>query len=568
MIQTIRETIAERLGDSEFEVKIENSLERGHFSTNAAFILSEKENLRPKEAAEELRSFLHKHDEAKIFDRIELGGGGFINIWLSQEAVKGEFRKIVKAGRSWGKVKTPNKNKETVIVEYSAPNIAKPMHVGHLRSTIIGDAIANVYEFLGYRVVRWNYLGDWGTQFGKLIAAYKLWGNRREIGKDPIEELEKLYIRFHKELKDNPALEAEGREEFKKLETGDKKNRKLWRWFKKESLKEFNRIYNRLGVTFSVQIGEAFYEKDLDEIIDLLKEENLAKESEGALMVELERFDLPPAMIRKSDGATLYLTREIANLKYRIEEYEPKRILYVVANEQTLHFSQLFAIAKMSDLTGGKGMPELAHVKFGLVRGETGKKLSTREGTAVKLNELLDRSVKLSEETLSTRKVDLKKSEAKEVAEILGIGAVKYNDLSQNRMSDIVFDWGKMLSFEGNSAPYLQYTYARLKSILRKAKGIPKLNGMALENERDLVLVLKLSEFPEVLDRVKETYMPSQLASYLYELAKEVNSYYHSEPVLYSESELRAVRLNLVKAASDILKTGLDLLGIKTVEKM
>ena len=568
MIQTIRETIAERLGDSEFEVKIENSLERGHFSTNAAFILSEKENLRPKEAAEELRSFLHKHDEAKIFDRIELGGGGFINIWLSQEAVKGEFRKIVKAGRSWGKVKTPNKNKETVIVEYSAPNIAKPMHVGHLRSTIIGDAIANVYEFLGYRVVRWNYLGDWGTQFGKLIAAYKLWGNRREIGKDPIEELEKLYIRFHKELKDNPALETDGREEFKKLETGDKKNRKLWRWFKKESLKEFNRIYNRLGVTFSVQIGEAFYEKDLDEIIDLLKEENLAKESEGALMVELERFDLPPAMIRKSDGATLYLTREIANLKYRIEEYEPKRILYVVANEQTLHFSQLFAIAKMSDLTGGKGMPELAHVKFGLVRGETGKKLSTREGTAVKLNELLDRSVKLSEETLSTRKVDLKKSEAKEVAEILGIGAVKYNDLSQNRMSDIVFDWGKMLSFEGNSAPYLQYTYARLKSILRKAKGIPKLNGMALENERDLVLVLKLSEFPEVLDRVKETYMPSQLASYLYELAKEVNSYYHSEPVLYSESELRAVRLNLVKAASDILKTGLDLLGIKTVEKM
>ena len=568
MIQTIRETIAERLGDSEFEVKIENSLERGHFSTNAAFILSEKENLRPKEAAEELRSFLHKHDEAKIFDRIELGGGGFINIWLSQEAVKGEFRKIVKAGRSWGRVKTPNKNKETVIVEYSAPNIAKPMHVGHLRSTIIGDAIANVYEFLGYRVVRWNYLGDWGTQFGKLIAAYKLWGNRREIAKNPIEELEKLYIRFHKELKDNPALEAEGREEFKKLETGDKKNRKLWRWFKKESLKEFNRIYNRLGVTFSVQIGEAFYEKDLDEIIDLLKEENLAKESEGALMVELERFDLPPAMIRKSDGATLYLTREIANLKYRIEEYEPKRILYVVANEQTLHFSQLFAIAKMSDLTGGKGMPELAHVKFGLVRGEAGKKLSTREGTAVKLNELLDRSVKLSEETLSTRKVDLKKSEAKEVAEILGIGAVKYNDLSQNRMSDIVFDWGKMLSFEGNSAPYLQYTYARLKSILRKAKGVPKLNGMALENERDLVLVLKLSEFPEVLDRVKETYMPSQLASYLYELAKEVNSYYHSEPVLYSESELRAVRLNLVKAASDILKTGLDLLGIKTVEKM
>ena len=568
MIQTIREAIAKRLGDSEFEVKIENSLERGHFSTNAAFILSEKENLRPKEAAEELRSFLRKHDEAKIFDRIELGGGGFINIWLSQEAIRGEFRRIVKAGGSWGKVKVKVKNRETVIVEYSSPGIAKPMHVGHIRSTIIGDAIANVYEFLGYRVVRWNYIGDWGTQFGKLIAAYKLWGNRREVTKDPVEELEKLYVRFHKELKNNPALEAEGREEFKKLEAGDKKNKKLWRWFKKESLKEFNRIYNRLGVTFSVSIGEAFYEKDLEGAINLLKEEGLAQESEGALMVELERFDLPPAMIRKSDGATLYLTRDIANLKYRIEEYEPKKILYVVANEQTLHFSQLFAIAKMIDLAKDKHMPELAHVKFGLVRGETGKKLSTREGTAIKLNELLDRSIKLSQEALGARKVELRKSEAKEVAEILGIGAVKYNDLSQNRMSDIVFDWEKMLSFEGNSAPYLQYTYARLKSILKKARGIPKLNGMALENERDLVLVLKLSEFPEVLGRVKETYMPSQLASYLYELAREVNSYYHSEPVLYSESELRAVRLNLVKAASDVIKTGLSLLGIKTVEKM
>ncbi|KKU22295.1 MAG: Arginine-tRNA ligase [Candidatus Nomurabacteria bacterium GW2011_GWA1_46_11] len=568
MIQTIREAIAKRLGDSEFEVKIENSLERGHFSTNAAFILSEKEKLRPKEAAEELRSFLRKHDEAKVFDRIELGGGGFINIWLSQEAIRGEFRRIVKAGGSWGKVKVKVKNRETVIVEYSSPGIAKPMHVGHIRSTIIGDAIANVYEFLGYRVVRWNYIGDWGTQFGKLIAAYKLWGNRREVTKDPVEELEKLYVRFHKELKNNPALEAEGREEFKKLEAGDKKNKKLWRWFKKESLKEFNRIYNRLGVTFSVSIGEAFYEKDLEGAINLLKEEGLAQESEGALMVELERFDLPPAMIRKSDGATLYLTRDIANLKYRIEEYEPKKILYVVANEQTLHFSQLFAIAKMIDLAKDKHMPELAHVKFGLVRGETGKKLSTREGTAIKLNELLDRSIKLSQEALGARKVELRKSEAKEVAEILGIGAVKYNDLSQNRMSDIVFDWEKMLSFEGNSAPYLQYTYARLKSILKKARGIPKLNGMALENERDLVLVLKLSEFPEVLGRVKETYMPSQLASYLYELAREVNSYYHSEPVLYSESELRAVRLNLVKAASDVIKTGLSLLGIKTVEKM
>ena len=568
MIQAIRETIAKRLGTSEFEVKIENSPERGHFSTNAAFVLAEAEGISTKEAGEDLRSFLHKHEDGKLFDRIEIAAGGFINIWVSNEAIKGEFRKILKAGIAWGKVKTRVKDKETIIVEYSAPNIAKPMHVGHLRSTIIGDAIANVYEFLGYGVVRWNYLGDWGTQFGKLIAAYKKWGNRREVAKNPIEKLEELYIRFHKELKNNPSLEDEGREEFKKLEQGDKKNKKLWRWFKKESLKEFNRIYNRLGVSFSTQIGEAFYEKDLDQIIAVLKEQHLAEESEGALMIELERFDLPPAMVRKSDGATLYFTRDIANLKYRIEEYSPKRILYVVANEQTLHFSQLFAVAKMMDISGNKEMPELAHVKFGLVRGEAGKKLSTREGTAIKLNDLLDRSVKLSKEALINRKVELKRGEAKEVSEILGVGAVKYNDLSQNRMSDIVFDWDKMLSFEGNSGPYLQYTYARLKSILRKANGVPKLDSLILDNERDILLVLKLSEFPEVLERVKETYMPSQLASYLYELAKELNSYYHSEPVINSEAELRAVRLNLVRAASNVLKTGLGLLGIKTVEKM
>src|SRR3989344_4186946 len=425
MIETIKETIAKRLGDSDFEVKIENSPERGHFSTNAAFILAEKEGIRPKDAAEDLRSFLHKHDEEKLFDRRELDDGGCINIWLSVEATKGELRRIIKAGSNWGRIKKKNKDRETVIVEYSAPNIAKPMHVGHLRSTIIGDAIANVYEFLGYKVVRWNYFGDWGTQFGKLIAAYKLWGNRREVAKKPVEELEKLYIRFHKELKDDPTLEDQGREEFKKLEAGDKKNRKLWRWFKKESLKEFNKIYNLLGVSFSTQIGEAFYEKDLEGIIDFLKAEGLTQESEGALMIELERFDLPPVMIRKSDGATLYFTREVANLKYRIEEYQPKRILYVVANEQTLHFSQLFAVAKMLNLSKGKDMPVLEHVKFGLVRGETGKKLSSREGTAIKLNDLLDRSVKLSKEALTNRKVELKKSEAKEVSEILGVGAVK-----------------------------------------------------------------------------------------------------------------------------------------------
>ncbi|MEX2054079.1 MAG: arginine--tRNA ligase [Candidatus Colwellbacteria bacterium] len=566
MIQTLREAIEKRLGSDEFEVKIENSLERGHLSTNAAFVLAEKEKIKLPEAAEDLRSFLHKSAPSDLFDRIEIGGGGFLNIWLSKDVIRRQFAQISKAGTGWARVK--GQKKDTVIVEYSAPNIAKPMHIGHLRSTIIGDAIANVFEFLGYKAVRWNYIGDWGTQFGKLIVAYKHWGSRGKVRKNPIEELEKLYVRFHQELKESPELEGEGRAEFKKLEEGDKGNRKLWRWFKKESLKEFGKIYNRLGVSFSVQVGEASYEKDLDRIITLLKDEEVIHESEGALIADLERFNLPPAMVRKSDGATLYLTRDIASLEHRIKEYEPKKILYVVANEQALHFSQLFALTKNINLAGEADMPELTHIKFGLVRGETGKKFSTREGTGIKLEELLSRATSLARESLVEREMPFKKDEMKEVSEIVGIGAIKYNDLSQNRLSDIVFDWDKMLSFDGNSGPYIQYTYARLRSILRKAKRIPKLDLKALEGEGDQALVLKLAEFPDVLERVTQSYMPSHLASYLYELAKQVNSYYHSEPVLYSEPELRALRLNLIKATTDTLRNGLKLLGIKTVERM
>ncbi|MDZ4231383.1 MAG: arginine--tRNA ligase [Patescibacteria group bacterium] len=566
MIQTLKKAIEKRLGSDEFEVKIENSLERGHLSTNAAFVLAEKENLAPLQAAEELRSSLHQNAPGDFFDRIEVGGGGFLNIWLSKEAIQGQLAKIAKAGSGWARVK--GRKKEAVIIEYSSPNIAKPMHIGHLRSTIIGDAIANVFEFLGYKTVRWNYIGDWGTQFGKLIVAYKRWGNKGKVRKNPIEELDKLYVRFHQELKEHPELEAEGREEFHKLEQGNKGNRKLWRWFKKESLKEFGKIYNRLGINFSVHVGEAYYEKDLTGIIDLLKEEKVVYESEGALIADLERFGLPPAMVRKSDGSTLYLTRDIASLKHRIKEYDPKKILYVVANEQALHFSQLFALAKSTDLAEGAAMPELTHVKFGLVRGETGKKFSSREGTGIKLEELLSRAVELAKQALVERDVSFKKDEMKEVSETVGIGAVKYNDLSQNRLSDIVFDWDKMLSFDGNSGPYLQYTYARLRSILKKARRVPKLDLSTLESESDQALVLKLAEFPDVLERVRRSYMPSYLASYLHELAKQVNSYYHSEPVLYSEPSLRALRLNLVKSTAITLRNGLRLLGIKTIERM
>ncbi|MBU2101191.1 arginine--tRNA ligase [Patescibacteria group bacterium] len=565
MIKTLTEIIRGRLGDLDFDVRISDDPERGHLSTNAAFVLAKANQSSPMEMAEELRSHLRKHAPSNYFRKIEVVEPGFVNVWLTPEAIKGEFRKIAKA-RVWGK---GVKKKETVIVEYSAPNIAKAMHVGHLRSTIIGDALANAFEFMGYGVVRWNYIGDWGTQFGKLIVAYELWGDKEKINKNPLGELGKLYVKFHEEAKEHPELEERAQKEFKKLEGGDKTNRKLWHWFKKISLKEFSKTYNKLGVRFNTQIGESFFEKELKSIIDMLVEKGLAKESEGALMIDLDAFGLPPAMARKSDGATLYLTRDLANIRYRIDEYKPSQILYVVANEQTLHFSQVFATASLLGFIGGKEQEvKPVHIKFGLVLGEEGKKFSSREGKGVKLEEMIETSIKLADKILEDRKSNFRKAELKEISRVIGIGAIKYNDLSQNRMSDIVFNWEKMLSFEGNSAPYLQYTYARLKGILKKAKGIPKLDVSALEEGRDSAVVMKLAEFPEVLSRVIENYMPHYLANYLYELAKEINSFYQSEPVLSSSAKLRGVRLNLVKESSEVLKVGLKLLGIEVVEKM
>ncbi|MDD5710607.1 MAG: arginine--tRNA ligase [Candidatus Colwellbacteria bacterium] len=561
MIKTLTDILREELPDLDFDVQTSNDPERGHLSTNAAFFLAKRDHASPMKMAEELRSHLHKHAPSDYFEKIEIVAPGFINVWLTPDAIRSEFKRICKT-KVWGKGK---KRKETAIVEYSSPNIAKPLHVGHLRSTIIGDAIANIYDFLGYSVVRWNYIGDWGTQFGKTIVAYKKWGDREKIKKSPVEELSRLYVKFHEELKQHPELEDSAREEFKKLENGNKTNLKLWRWFKKESLKELSKIYNRLGVRFSIYIGESFYQDKMEGSVRSLIVDGLTKESEGALIVPLEKYGLSPGLIKKSDGATLYLTRDIANLEFRLDEYKPSKIVYVIANEQALHLSQLFAIADLRGL--GEGV-ELRHVKFGLVLGEEGKKFSTREGGVIELGQVLNEAVKRAEQTIKERKASLTLVEAKRVAQAIGIGAIKYNDLSQNRLSDITFDWEKMLSLEGNSGPYLQYTYARLKNILRKARVVPKLKASALEENRDFAIVMKLAEFPEVLKRASQFYMPHYLANYLYELAKKANSFYQSEPVLSSTPEFRNVRLNLVKETVKILKTGLNLLGIETVEKM
>ncbi len=562
MLSELKKLIAEQAGGDSFEISPADIKNRGHFATNAAFLVAKNDKIAPIEAAQRIKKALLEKRPA-LFSKIEVVAPGFINLTMSPSAIQKEFKEILKKKDKWGKLKV--KPKGNVIIDFSSPNIAKPMHVGHLRNTIIGDALSNVYEFLGYKTIRWNYLGDWGTQFGKLVAAYRLWGSKKEVEDHPISALVGLYIRFHKEMETNPELGKMGQEEFKKLEEGDKENERLWKWFKKESLVEFNKTYRTLGVKFDISIGESFFLKDLKPLIARLLAQGVAKKGEGeSLIIPLEKYNLPPALIQKSDGATLYFTRDIASLEYRFKKYKPFSILYVVANQQALHFEQLFAVA---EILGIKEKTNLTHIKYGMVLGEDAKKFATREGKVVLAEEMIVKSVKLAREIIENKNPDFSEKEKKLIAEAVGMGALKYNDLSQNRLSDIAFNWEKMLNLEGNSAPYLQYTYVRLKSILRKAKS-KKFDPKFLVKDADLELILKLSEFPEVVKKAGDMHSPHYLANYLYDLSKTVNYFYQIEPILKSEKNIMEARIGLIRSVAGTIKTGLSLLGIKTVEKM
>lgn len=577
---------------SDWEVLPAESMERGHFSTNAAFVYALSlskggKKILPLAAAEKLKKYFEEKGSG-LFSKIEVAEPGFLNFWLVPEVIREEFQKMVSVPPS------PSAGgfgvaKQRIIVEYSQPNIAKPLQAHHLRSTIIGDALANILEFAGHEVVRWNYLGDWGTHFGKLIALTKRKGPKEEwvnVMRD-VQGSAAIYSEYRVDVEKEPDLEEQAREEFKKLEEGDPENRKLWEESRSASIEKLKELYKTLGVDFDEWIGESFYEAKLPRIIEELEKKNIAKESEGAIVIPLEEYNLPSALIRKSDGATLYLTRDIASLEHRLEEYKPKSILYVVDNGQTLHFQQLFAIAKILGLKG-----DFIHIKFGLLLGKDLKKLSSRAGTGIELKAVIDEAIsrarRIIEEKQWIRPIqqvrqahykqvqgkqaqgesDMGDKEKEEVARVVGIGALKYNDLSQSRVANIAFDWDKMLSLQGNSAPYLQYTYARLKSILRKIDEMPKLDTGAIEKESDLRLVLKLAYFPEVIKAVSENYLPHQVANYLYDLARAINDYYEKEPILKAEEPLRGARLHLIQSAATTLKTGLALLGIKTVERM
>jgi len=520
----------------------------------------------PREFANFLAKKLQKDkDLAKIVSKIEVAGPGFINFFLKKEFFVEELKRILKEKNKYGKSKN-GKNK-TVIFDYSSPNIAKPFGIGHLRSTIIGQALYNIYKFLGFKCIGDNHLGDWGTQFGKLIVAVKKWGEKK-TGDYSIEDLEELYIKFHKEVEKNPKIEEEGREWFKKLEEGDKEAKKIWRAFVKISLKEFTKIYKLLGIKIDYALGESFYEEMLKDIIKEAKEKKIAIESQGALIIKYSHNELPPAMILKSDGATTYLTRDLATVKYRLKKWKPDLIIYEIGVDQELHLKQLFRAVELL----GWDKTKFFHVAHGLYRKTTGK-FSTRRGETIHLEEVLKEAILRAREIVQNSETGrgLSEEEKEKVAKMVGIGAVKYNDLSQHYSKDIVFDWEKILNLKGNSAPYLQYTFVRCQSVLRKVKfkTLPKKIEAIDFNLEEEDILREIYKFPEIVQEAAERFSPNLICNFIFDLAQKYNFFYDLHPILKAKTEeLKIFRLALTMAVAQVLKNSLNLLGISAPEKM
>jgi len=560
MKEKIQNFIKKVLEVNQVDIEVPTATSHGHYSTNVAMILAKGS---PVKLASEYVEALLKGDKEKMFSRIEVAGPGFINFTLSSEYLYGELALFSKKR----KVTAPDIGKgKLAIIEYSSPNIAKPMHVGHMRSTIIGDSINRIHKYLGYKTIRWNYVGDTGTQFGKLIAAYKLWGDKEKIEADPVNELVELYIRFHKELENNPELEDEGRREFAKLEKKDKTNLALWSWFSKVSLKEFKDIYKLLGVEFDIYKGESrFSGSQLQKFIKKLKAQKIAVSSQGALIINLDEFSLPPVLIRKADGSTIYFSRDLFLLKHRLKNYNPKKILIETGGEQALHFQQLQAVAKILGLDSA----ELTHIKHGLVLDKSGKKLSTREGGAVRLIDLVTKVLDEANKVVLEKNPEMDEEQRREIAKVVGIGALKYADLKENRNSDMVFDLDQMLSFSGNSGPYLQYSYARYMSIIEKVGELSGAKIEALVLEKEISIIKKIMDFTDVVLLCEKTYLTSYLASYLHELAKETNSYYENTRILDDEDDRRMkARALLLLQVSRVLEKGLDLMGVEVLKRI
>ncbi len=547
---------------------------------NNALELEQIENLLEKPKSSELGDIafpafslaksLHKAPQmiaADIAENIDTTGfekivatGPYLNFFLDKTAVANTVINEVLAKENYYADQNIG-NARKVTIDMSSPNIAKPFSIGHLRSTVIGDSLANIYQKIGYQPVRINHLGDWGKQFGMLIVAYKLWGDEAAVQAHPIDELLKLYVRINAEAEEKPELDDEARAWFLKLENGDEEALHLWKWFRDESLLEFKRIYDKLGVDFDSYNGEAFYNDKMDEALDLLEEKHLLKSSEGATIVNLEKYDLNPALIKKSDGATLYITRDLAAALYRKRTYDFAKSLYVVGGEQTGHFKQLKAV--LTEM-GYDWAADIEHVPFGLVTRD-GKKLSTRKGNIIRLEPTIDEAVERALAQINSKNPELKDKEI--VAHQVGTGAIKFYDLKTDRTNGYDFNLEEMVSFEGETGPYVQYAYARIRSILRKADY--KLAAVTLTDipAEAWEIVKLLQDFGNVIDRAADKYEPSIIAKYAITLAQAFNKYYAHVRILEENASLQE-RLALANATSIVLKEALRLLGVEAPEEM
>ena len=509
-----------------------------------------------RQAPQQIAQVIAEKIEHPFIEDIQVVGG-YVNLFVNKASVTEQvLTDIVGSGDQYAQ---KEKNSKRIVIDFSSPNIAKPFSMGHLRSTVIGNALANIAEKNGYTTVRVNHLGDWGTQFGKLIVAYGLWGTKDAIAQAPIQELLKLYVKFHEEAENDEALNVQARAAFKALEDNDEEALALWEWFKSASLEEFKEIYHQLGIHFDSFEGEAFYNDKMQAVVDELNAKQLLTVSDGANVVALD--EMPPCLITKQDGATLYATRDLAAAFYRQQHYAPEKILYVVGNEQSLHFKQVFTVI---DKMGYRWAKALQHVPFGMMLKE-GKKMSTRKGRVILLKDVLDEAVQTAKQNILDKNPALPNIE--EVAQQVGVGAVIFNDLKNFRLNDIEFSLEQMMNFEGETGPYVQYTYARISSLLEKAQFTPSnVEVMDLE-EQAWSAIICLQDYPKAIQDAFVQADPSIVAKYVLQLARAFNKYYGHTKILVEDAK-KDSRLLLCYAVATVLKDGLKLLGLKAPNKM
>lgn len=527
------------------------------------FKLAKELRKSPQMIAEEIKEKIEF--EENLIKEINIVNG-YLNFTINNQAmVETVFKEIDEKQEDFGESNIGRG--KNIVIDYSAPNIAKPFHIGHLRSTVIGGALYRIYKALGYNCTGINHLGDYGTQFGKLIEGYKRWGAEYNIEESPIDELTKIYVRINNLCNEDESVLEACRDNFKKLEDGDEYCVSLWTKFRELSLKEFQRVYDLLQVDFDSWNGEAFYSDKMQEVVDILKEKNLLVQSEGAMVVDLSEKDMPPCIIEKTNGSTTYATRDLAAILYRARTYDFDTAIYVTSYEQILHFKQVFEVAKYLNLSK-KYTDGLVHVPFGMVQLKNGK-MSTREGNIIKLEDLLNEAISRVKDIMDVKNPDLEDKE--EIAKKIGIGAVIFNDLYNSRIKDEIFDWNTMLNFNGETGPYMQYIYVRTKSLLEKAGYIPELKNIdfsKLEDEKSINVIKQIYNFSDVIKQAAEKYEPYIVARYLIELAQSFSSFYNENKIIGEEKAVQDARLYLTYATGIVLKSGAALLGIQMPDRM